>query len=341
MSRQHIIPRFILKGFASRVQKKEIFTWVYRTDGNIFETNIINVAVERFFYGPKGELCVDEEVTEFEGAISPLIDEIRSKKNVIEITDNRISDLICHLVTRTKHLRDSLRESFEILTDKIGEYLSDFNNVKPLILKKPDLIKKEIKKQAKEINVPRADRRRLQKALINMYPSFLDTQKDEMETFSKTLFEKAKSLMPKLIKEGHIKGLSQNLIPKTRVEDYRALKWFKYDTDEIVIIGDMCCLFEVTGTKEFKPLNFSDDKIMNVYLPISSRQIILGTSLPNASFVEPKLINEQIAKCSREFFVCSENSSEIASLIPLLGEESEIYTKEEIAKITKDIFNNY
>jgi hypothetical protein len=37
--RQHILPRFLLKGFASRLDALEVFTWVFRKGGNIFEAN--------------------------------------------------------------------------------------------------------------------------------------------------------------------------------------------------------------------------------------------------------------------------------------------------------------
>jgi len=40
--RQHILPRFLLKGFASKVVGQEVFTWVYREEGKFFESNIIN-----------------------------------------------------------------------------------------------------------------------------------------------------------------------------------------------------------------------------------------------------------------------------------------------------------
>jgi hypothetical protein len=56
----------LLKGFASRLDGQEAFTWVYRRGGRVFEANIKNVAVEKHFYTGKGENDVDDEITELE-----------------------------------------------------------------------------------------------------------------------------------------------------------------------------------------------------------------------------------------------------------------------------------
>jgi Protein of unknown function (DUF4238) len=61
--RQHTIPRFLLKGFASKTAGKEVFLWLYRQDTDAIETNIKNVSAEKDFYGKAGELSVDDQIT--------------------------------------------------------------------------------------------------------------------------------------------------------------------------------------------------------------------------------------------------------------------------------------
>ena len=61
--RQNILPRFLLKGFASRLEAQEVFTWVFRKGRNIFEANIKNVAVEKHFYTQVANTSVDDEIT--------------------------------------------------------------------------------------------------------------------------------------------------------------------------------------------------------------------------------------------------------------------------------------
>jgi hypothetical protein len=67
-NRQHIFPRFLLKGFASRVAGREVFAWVYRKEAKVFETNIINIGVEKNFYGREGDVSADAEITNLERA---------------------------------------------------------------------------------------------------------------------------------------------------------------------------------------------------------------------------------------------------------------------------------
>jgi len=79
--RHHILARFLLKGFASKVSGDQTFTWVYRKEGKVFESNIINVAVERYFYGKEGELSVDDEITEIEKTFAPLLSSLRIEED--------------------------------------------------------------------------------------------------------------------------------------------------------------------------------------------------------------------------------------------------------------------
>ena len=121
---QHILPKFLLKGFASRIQKKEVLTWVYRKDKPPFETNIKNIGAERNFYGKEGKLSVDPEITDFEGKYAPLLDELRAIRKNQEIYDPRIANFITHLAIRTKHIREFFRESSEFIIERMSDFFS-------------------------------------------------------------------------------------------------------------------------------------------------------------------------------------------------------------------------
>jgi Protein of unknown function (DUF4238) len=123
--RHHILPRFLLKGFASKVIGQEVFTWVYRKEGKFFEANIVNVDVQKHFYGKEGELNVDDEITDVERGFAILLDELRRKENAYEIRDSKMAEFVGHLSSRTKHLRDSLIETTGVLTNILTSYLAD------------------------------------------------------------------------------------------------------------------------------------------------------------------------------------------------------------------------
>jgi hypothetical protein len=80
--RHHIIPRFLMKGFASRVDGENIFTWVYRKKSNPFEANTKNINIENYFYGKENENAyADDKITLLEkNKLSPLVNELRDSK---------------------------------------------------------------------------------------------------------------------------------------------------------------------------------------------------------------------------------------------------------------------
>jgi hypothetical protein len=222
--RQHILPRFLLKGFASRVEGREFYTWVYRIPGKIFETNIINVGLEKYFYGREGEISVDANITDVEGEYANLLDELREYRGQVEISDDRIAHFITHLVVRSKHIREVLRESSEFIVEKISDYLSDYSNIKAIMLGKYG--RKELEKRIAGIKAPRYFRRKSRKFLKGILPDILDIKKNEMLILYQAVCESIKDSLSKMIKEGHIHGLSKGLTPEPRVEDYRLLRWF-------------------------------------------------------------------------------------------------------------------
>lgn len=339
--RQHILPRFLLKGFASRIEGKEIYTNVYRKGEKPFETNIINVGVEKWFYRGEEKLTVDEDITDFEGEHASLLDELREHEGQVEISDPRIANLITHLVVRTKHIRDSFRESSEFLIEKIFEYLSDFENLKKVILNNPKIINKNIEDELKDFPLPSTYKEIFKIKLIDMYPSILDTQKVEMQQLCQSYFEMVRRVAPKAIREGHIKGLSGSLTPEKRLEDYNRLHYFVCRSDEPIILGDMGCIFDTIskGKRQFKSIDLKDDKIINLFLPISDSHILIGSPHSGMPQINVKILKTKIAECSREFFICSQKSHDIAYLIPLLGSKTGIISKEEVQQIAEEIIS--
>jgi hypothetical protein len=340
-NRQHILPRFLLKGFTSRIEGEKIFTWLYPRNQTPIEANIRKVSVAKYFYGKLGELCADNDITELENEYAPLLDELRVRKIIGEISDQRIPRLITHLVIRTKHIRDSFRESSEYIGDKILAYLSNFDNFKAALLSKPELIKGFIEENLRDYQGSQIEKDTLRQLIPILYPAFLDTQKKEMLTIINHLKNNIKKIAKKGIKEGHIKTLSQDLIPNARMNTYRLLHWYLINVNTSLIFGDIGCLFEFGSAKRFRSIDFKGDDIINIFLPISNNKILIGSCFPEIPLMNFDIINENIAKCSREFFISSDYSEYILSFVPLIGSESEIVSKQELEQMVKEIFQDY
>ena len=131
---------------------------------------------------------------------------------------------------------------------------------------------------------------------------------DLQSTFQE-LIAQMKSLLPNAVRDGHIKSLAKHPAPETRSEGYQSLNWFVREVAEPLILGDIGCLFEIAGERRFKPFDDKGDKIVNVYFPIASRKLLLGTSHSAAFDVDVSDVNEATSKCSYECFVCFELST--------------------------------
>ena len=69
--------------------------------------------------------------------------------------------------------------------------------------------------------------------------------------------------------------------------------------------------------------------------------MLIGTSLAGIQDIDIKLLNEEIAKHSREFFVSSKKSIELITLSTLIGSEIEIISREEMEQIVNELFSEY
>ena len=146
--------------------------------------------------------------------------------------------------------------------------------------------------------------------------------------------------IPSLTKDGHIKALAKSLIAAPRTEDYRALNWFVCKSPEPLILGDVGCLFEVAGPKQYMTITGKDDELKAVYLPISSDRLIVGTASPIAPLIDFDGINQAFAEHSRDFFICREHSQEGRELQKLLGTKAQILSEDEIKEILIEALNS-
>ena len=133
--RQHYLPRFLQKGFSSRQNGKEIFTYVFKKNIEPYETNIINVGTESFFYGTHNGTSVDEDITEIELEFSPLLEELRGLSSDTKIEDRPINEFIIHLIIRTRHIRLSMEEMGKSFLDIFRKYFGNPTKLNELILR--------------------------------------------------------------------------------------------------------------------------------------------------------------------------------------------------------------
>jgi hypothetical protein len=351
--RHHVLPRFLLKGFASKivprgVKQDEVFAWVYRKGAaKPFEANIIKVGVEKHFYGKEGDLNVDDEITDVEGDFAASVNALRKRDDGYKVTDDRVIEFIVHLTSRTKHLRDSFIDAGEFLADRLFGYFSDYGNWKAWCV---EHLKRhpEVMKNALDEAIPKLPlsaykkamvRQRIKKMPIERIMEGMDKEQSQYEFMFEFLRLELLKGMQGIAKQGHIKALLKDLVSEPRLEHYRRLHWYLRKSNVPLILGDVGCLFEIEGEDKYKSLAGVSEEIRNVYLPLSSDLMVVGTPSPEAPSIDFAAINEAVTKCSRDFFVCSVSTPETIRLANLLGEESDMITKEEMEQTITEVIS--
>jgi len=358
--RQHILPKLLQKGFASRIDGKTVYTWMYRKGDFPKEVSTTNTIVEQYFYGKVGELSADEEITDLENnKLAPLINRLREGTFNPQKGKVEIAELVAHFSVRTKLVRKGFQAASEQMFQGIKKIFTDEKTIENVFLSpKKSLFEKQIDevlsdsdneqvKQSLEIfKLFGAEEDDVKHLLSELTYSFLNDEetKDENKNFFKDLFsemfgEKAIETLPDSIKKGHIQSLAENTIPTARADKFEKLDWIVFDSKSPVILGDVCCIFRFNNENLLKP-PFDIENINQIYLPISSNQILIGASNLKEIETDIPTLNEAIARCSFEQFICSEKADDKTNLIELIGTNSYIATDEEMENVLEEIRNN-
>ncbi|MBU2516733.1 MAG: DUF4238 domain-containing protein [Proteobacteria bacterium] len=308
--RQHILPRFLLKGFASRTNKNKVYAWVYQKDGRCYEPNIINIAVGRKFYGEDGEGTADGKITDFEGQFAPLLDQMRYLKHGEEVDRSEAAEFVSHMEIRTKHIRDSFLKPVKIMANEFGQIISNLEDVNLALSDDPHLKNK-----------------------FQKLPAY---QKKAILAASKKFFATVEAATPQMVKQGHVQSLSKTVAPEWRVQRYCKFFWYVCHTEQNLILGDVGIIWEVSDNRKFVSITFKADTINNIFLPISSNKMLVGTTLPQAPGVNVTAINLQVARMSREYFVASAKSQNMAELVRQIGQKSELLSEKEARELVRN-----
>jgi hypothetical protein len=357
--RQHILPKLLQKGFASRIDGKTVYTWMYRKGDLPKEVTTTNTIVEQYFYGKTGELSADKEITDLENnKLSFLINQLRGGNFDFQNRKVEIAELVAHLSVRTKLVRKGFQDASEKMFEGVKEIITDeeiienvFLNPKKSLVENQieevlsDSSNEEVRKSLELLKMFGAKEEDVKYLLTELTYSFFNNEesKDENKDFLKNLFsgmfgQQTLESLPNSIKKGHIQSLTTNTVPSPRVDKFKELEWSILNSASPVILGDVGCVFKADGDNLLKP-SFDIENINQVYLPISSNQVLVGAYNLKEIETDIAILNDGIAKCSFEQFICSEKTDDKTNLIKLIGTNAYISSDEEIKSTLEEIRN--
>ena len=340
--RQHYLPRFLLKGFKSRDNVKGFYTWVFKNGNKPYEANIINVGTEQYFYGEPDLWSIDDVITDKESEFAPILDDLRKCTSDISVPQTQISELIIHLITRTRHLRLSLEELVNSFLNIIQEYVGSQKKLSDLLLafirENPNEFRRLMKKSFAEnglVNPPpevfefAVQMAYRQAPMLSRSPSFLG-----MHLGLREGFKQLRSDMPKLIERTHLRALSKDTVPPALINRISGLQWnVLVKPSRSFILGDAGPLAMQERTGEVKALFLlDDDDVSQIFLPISDCHVLIGSRKGETSYSIDSL-NFCSASFCKEFFISAELSASCLGYQKYIGMRSSLFSEAELRKL--------
>ena len=335
--RQHFIPQFLQRGFASHNTNKDHYAWVYRKeDLNPFNANIKNIGTEGYFYAEDKETTLDDIITDAETKYAIFVDELRNNDGSKKIDSQMAANLIAHFEIRTKNLRDSFRNAGTLLIE-ITKFLHDENNCEQFVRKQVateavKMIDEELEKR----NIPRTLFPIFRQQFAPLVKEKIPEMTENMSNMMLYISQNIPTLLKNSTKSSHIKALLNTHTPPVKVSVYKKLNYQVVSTGDMTVpLGDSAVIFNVDGDPAFKPYFEIDNKLLAVILPISSRQLLVG-SKKNYQ-LKAQDIPEAIACCSLDYFITSEQSADNEELAKHISKNARMISESEIEDILSDL----
>lgn len=333
---QHHLPQFLLKGFASRSRKKEVFTWLFRKDGAINEANVKGIAKGRDFYGKPEESDIEQRLSEMEDRFARLVRRLRDGEGLNEKL------LLCQFVAstqiRTANVRSGVAEATESFMEGFGEALTTPEYQAVLAQHAFDGAMKQIADGSLDgvLNLIPAEKR--EQVLVELVPG--------MKQYLKTVIGGARAEFerhvpsltdPKTFKDSQNRLLSKNLPPEPRVEHLMQLDWSVIPCeDELLILGDVGVVAG-SATGELMHILRHDPDLDAIYLPIASNRLLVGCR-EGVTMTSVAALNAASAELSREFFISARKDLP-TDLQGQIGRKATLLPDNEIKVIMRQSFD--
>lgn len=343
--RQHYLPQFLQRGFASTIEGRK--TWLYRKNVVPREVGFRDVGVEENFYNIEGDSSVDELITEIEREdFVGIIEGARAAPNGDFEPADAVATLIAHLEVRGRHLRITFAELSRRAWNDMLTYFDDSRIASTII-------REHIRKNPAELRAMAIRELRSKRLPVHMAPTYAKqvanmilAMPDEVliDSFwapvKPFIHAKLESDINSSIKSAHNQRLTQSIAPEVRAQQYRDLRFSIVDVESNdLILGDAAVVFHVSGARDWKPFLDKDDDLIALYLPLTSGRLLVGSAGNDA--VESSIIRRQIALTSHTFFISAKESVENVQLSSEIGKAARPLSEDELRSISREVIAGF
>lgn len=329
--KQHYIPQAVQRAFEAARTGTKSQVLVFRNGRAPYLTSTEGAASERDFYSNPlidGTGALDDKITDFENQhLTPMLRELRSAGN--GNVDQEIAAVtVAHLAFRTDHVRGSMAAMAGIALEQMqsivenpaaarlfGEIDSPSENSRVA-----EAVQSELSRLGLD-HWSEKDRKALERIVIfrlrerfdDLFALGSDTMREAIDVLARKL--------PGSIAKAHARALSESMVPHERVRVMRELNWrvIAADTQEQhFILPDCVVVASSIETDEIQPFAMlSLAEAAFVIMPLSSDKLLLGSA--GAIELEQGEINQQLARCSLDFFISSRLDEATKALAESIG----------------------
>ncbi|GAB6059281.1 DUF4238 domain-containing protein [Desulfonatronum parangueonense] len=319
--RQHYIPKFLLKGFSSKVKKKLFFSWQFLKHKEPIERNISTIGFSKKFYGEPGIGTLDETITKLEGELSSSINKIKFNKKITSHDLPSILRFVEHMIIRTRYTRLVSKDAITSLFQMGERVLSDHEKCSSIINdhinKNRNLIniKLEYKIRKELESICGKSNQKMQNIIIKqsmeMFPfianSCIDIFSNTTSQLMRDMIEHIDVNADLLHNDNLSKFLKEDM--SLRIAKYNNMYWdlLLYNKNSL-ILGDICVLEMDVQYQTFLPSFFQRDKESLIIIPIAHNILLFGSHSKRNPVPDAETINMNSSKLSAEFFISSTKS---------------------------------
>jgi Protein of unknown function (DUF4238) len=293
--RQHYIPRFITKGFASRSSEKDYYTYLFRIGAEPLESNIINVGVGRDFY-EGSQYDIESQLSRKESEYARCLDDLR--RGVLTEGDKCIiGEMILNLFARANNIRKGFTEISELALNCFDDAIGTDKFLKSMRAQAVDRALQDPQLKTLLARFPKNRRRRI-------VSTFVDASGLRFKETSEALWGLARS---RLSVKDMTKTAQLNFLATGKASDDTRKLFDRHWNIELrepgaFVLGDVGPIAHYSDTQALMPL-FHFGTPIAVMLPISTSELLVGTLDPSKQVLEIEDVNLASIECSREFFV--------------------------------------
>lgn len=317
--KQHFIQRLLLKGFSYDAPRDPCHVWVYRRSGKPFPTALDGYGAERDFYGDPDKSNLDSRITNLESdCFNDFLIGMRDGADG-SVDPVQAAAFAIHVFARSKNLRSMFTAGAEPLMARFREYLRTEGMLERLVesgmRENPGLFREKLG----IAGVPAWKIAEIEPQITALYPTlakaFVTKQRHVIDAF----LDQFQGQVRDLVADGHRKTLHDRLhdFSGTRSAQLGALKWQTITVQQDLVLGDSVVFVELADGS-FKPATEPDDALSRVWLPITAKRVLVGSSHNEEPVIHVPRINHGAAACSFDAFCASEGPDRHASLVPAI-----------------------